>query len=483
MDCIDLIVLFAYLISVLALGWHFRHGDGPQEHFLAGRKMGALPIGLSIMVTSFSAINYVAIPEEIVGHGLYVIVSFPVFFLAAWPISKIWMPYFHRLRATTVYEFLETRYDGSVRRLACVLFLCWRFGWMAIALYVSGKILSVFSGWSPLVMIALCGLVATAYTSVGGVRAVMWTDVLQFIVLFSGIAFGVCHAYGTSGVSLVDIVYEGGRLMPFAPFDEEFLSFDPRVRMTLWSGLFGVFTAFMARYGADQVVMQRYFTAKDLKSAQRGIWLNAFASMLSLSLLACLGLAVYGYAVKTGALELGVATGRGTALKQLALMVKSFPTGVTGLIVSGILAATMSSIDSGINACSAGIVNDFPMLSSRVRSSRWMTFGLGLTVTVLAVVLLPYLNKHQSLFAVINKLVNGLGSPLLALVVLGMFSRWTTARGVFWGGVLGLLGSLGVSFFVKPLALQYYAVANLIVTLGCCYGCSALDKVLSSKRK
>ena len=467
MTTIDLVILAGYFLAVLYIGCLCRRKDtSAGEQYLAGHGMGWIPIGLSVMVTSFSAINFVALPEEVFSHGLYVVVSFPVFFLAAWPISRIWMPFFHGMRLTSVYEYFERRFDRRVRHLCSGLFLCWRFFWMATMLYASGKIFGVFTGWNLFVMIGLCGFIATAYTTLGGIRAVMWTDVLQFGVLFTGIALAVIYCFTGNVPSVWHTVLESGRLAPYVPFDRNFLSFDPRIRMTFWSGLLGVFTAFMARYGADQVVMQRYFTARDLRMAQRGIWLNAFASSVSLSLLALLGLAVYARASASGM----PLAGPGAALKALAAMIASFPTGLTGLVLAGILAATMSSVDSGINSCAAALWTDFPSVARRYGlTSRRLTFLLGGSVTLLSLVLVPVFGNRGEIFPIVNKFVNGLGSPLLAMMVLAMFSRRVTSCGMFYGGLTGLLASLAFGFFLKPLALQYYAVVNFMVCLAACY--------------
>ena len=473
----DKTVFILYLVIIFGIGLaSSRKENQNNEYFLAGRSMGWLPIGLSVMVTSFSAINYLAIPSEIFGYGLYVIVSFPVFFLAAWPISQIWMPYFHNLCVTSVYEILEKRYDVRVRSLASGLFILWRFFWMATALYASGKIMGALTGWPQWLLILLCGLIATLYTSNGGMRAVMWTDVAQFFVLFGGIALCVILSFRQNGSDVFRLAFEGGRLQPFAPLDGTFFSFDPRIRMTLWSGLVGTAVTFMARYGADQVVMQRYLTAKSLKAAQKGIWLNAAASTVSLSLLVLLGMALYANACCQGAfaadngLSLPAAQGQALALKQLSQLIRSFPPGVTGLILAGLMAATMSSIDSGINACTAAYVTDFQKrFNWEEIPSYILSLLIGVISTSLALLLIPAIGKSNSVFAIVNKLVNGLGSPLLCLMLLGMFSKRTNATGVFYGGIVGLLLSLGISFWLKPLALQYYAVANLLACLAACY--------------
>ena len=486
MGSLDLAVLIIYLLLILCIGWFFRIRQGGHDtFFLAGRNMGWFPIGLSVMVTTFSAINYLAFPNEVFSYGLYVLAALPVFFIAAWPITKIWMPFFHDMKLTSAYEYLEYRFSVQVRSLASGIFILWRLFWMATALYASGKIMSGLTGIGISYIILVAGLVATVYTFIGGMQAVMWTDVMQFFVLFGGILAGIIMTASHDGISsIIATAFEGGRLKPFYPFDPSYISLDPRIRMTLWSGLIGVFVAFLSRYGADQVVMQRYFTAKSLKMAQRGLWLNACVSFFALSLLAFFGLAVYAMAIKSGAVShdqwasFSPIQKKEMAMKQLAFVIKSFPPGITGLVVAGLLAATMSSIDSGINACSAAYVKDFHERlfyrnvqdsSDRCRMDRVLTIVIGLISTVLALVLIPLVGKTGSLFMIVNKLINAMGSPLLAIIVLGMFSRKVNSSGMLTGGLIGLIASISVSLFVKPLALQYYAVLNVLVTILPCY--------------
>ena len=469
MSLFDYLVIGVYLVLLLWIGWRFKTpSENPSEYFLAGRRMGWFPIGLSVMVTTFSAINYLALPGEVFDCGLYVLASFPVFLIAAWIVTGVWMPFFYNRKLVSLYEFLEERFDYKVRALASGLFLAWRFFWMATALYASAQIMSRLMDVSLPVVILVGGAVATLYTATGGMRAVMWTDVLQFFVLFGGIVLGLAFAMHEDE-SAFRIVLEGGRLKPFFPFDPAYLSFDPTIRMTLWSGLIGVTVAFLARYGADQMVVQRYFTAKDLRAARCGLWLNAFVSVLSLSLLVLFGLAVYIHAVKNGALDEGGIT-KGASLRQIAALIRDFPAGVTGVIAAALLAATMSSIDSGINSCCAAYLTDFHKRLFHFRlPGNLLTVCIGTAVTLFALIAVPLLGRTNTLFMIVNKFVNGLGSPLLTLIALAMFSKRVNASGMFAGGICGLIASLVISFCVKHLALQYYAVANLIVTAVFCY--------------
>jgi len=174
MNFADYAILFLYWILLLFLTWKYRKTSDESAHFfLAGRSLGALSVGLSIMVTSFSAVNYLALPGEVFVFGLYVSASLPAFFIAAIPITKYWIPFFHKIQAVSVYAFLENRYDLKVRILCSALFLLWRLFWMAAALYASCRIMSILTGMNFLLILLICGLGAAVYCTFGGMRAVI----------------------------------------------------------------------------------------------------------------------------------------------------------------------------------------------------------------------------------------------------------------------------------------------------------------------
>lgn len=462
-------VLLIYLLVLLGIGWRFRSsGKDDTSFFLAGRSMGYFPVGLSVMVTTFSALNYLAFPGEVYKHGLYVLVSLPVFFLAAVPIVYVWMPFFHRMKIVSVYQYFEKRFDWRVRALASGLFICWRLFWMATALFASAQMMSKLTGLPLTGTILASGIIAAVYTALGGMKAVMWTDVLQFFVLFGAIVLCVV-ACGFD--TAFQIAAREQRLIPWYPFDASYFSFDPRIRITFWSGLLGTFVMFLSRYGADQMVMQRYFSARDLRSAQRGLWLNGIVSVLALSLLVIFGLSLYVTEVLHSA-EPGAAP---EFMAAMASMIRRLPPVVSGLVAAGLFAATMSSIDSGLNSCCAAYMTDFHAhFSGRTVSVRGLTLAVGTLVTLLALTLIPLTARNHSLFAIINKFINALGSPLLAMMLLAMFSRKINASGMFWGGLAGFAASLIVSLTVHDLALHYYAVMSLVLTVLFCFGFSRI---------
>ena len=448
------------------------------------------------MVTAFSAINYTAFSGEVFSQGLYVALAVPVFVFVAFPITRIVMPFFHSMRLVSAYDYLERRFDIRVRCLASGIFIVWRLLWMATALFVPCKVLSDITGWNLYGLMLMGGAAAIVYTVAGGMRAVMWTDVAQFFVLFGGLALALFVASARTRGGLAGIFQsaaEGGLLRPFYPYDPAMLSPDPRIRITLWSAWIGTFTAFLARYGADQAILQRYFSARSLRDAQRGFWLSVAAAIFSL---ACL--AVLGFAMHAAFLDSGSAPAV-PPIEFFARFVREMPFGICGLLVAGLFAATMSSIDSGINSCSAAFMNDFYQPISRrsmsatvaeagldedeseaelLSLSRWLALGFGALAMGMAsyIILL-----EQSIFEIANRIINASGSPLLALFLIAMFSRRANSLGVLIGGILGFAWSVGVSLTVENLALHYYAVVNLAGTLALCWMASAIVGMWTEK--
>jgi SSS family transporter len=472
MTGIDWLILFAYLAGLLAVALRASRRDGsPSSFFLADRRMPALAVGLSVMATAFSATNYVALPSEVAAEGLYVLASLPAFVLVAPLINRVVIPFFRGMQLPTAYSFLELRFDGRVRVMATLMFLFWRWLWLSAALLALGAMASHLAQLPPLATIVVVGLIATAYTSWGGLRAIMWTDVLQFAVILASIALLTGAAAAQLPDGLADILttaHRDGRLKPASPFDPTFLSLDPTRRITLLSGLVGTMVVFIGRYGADQVMMQRYLAARSTAIARRGMWLNVAAALLALTLLACFGLVVHAY------LAHGVATLPAEGWKpgrMLAAVVSELPRGWRGLVLAGLAAATLSSVDSGINACAATILHDLRTKPADVESHasagqrRLASILCGLAIIVGAVLLAW---RNQNLFELANRIVNALGSPLLAIMALAMFSRRANSTGMLVGGTIGLVVSLYVSWQFNKLALHYYAVGNLALTLAAC---------------
>jgi solute:Na+ symporter, SSS family len=204
---VDYLIVFLYMIIMMWMGWYLsRKQVNIQDFFVAGRSMPWLATGMSLIATLMSTLSYLGAPGEMIKHGVaqfLAIIALPFVFLIVW---NLWVPFFMRLRLTSAYEYLEMRFGSGARLLGVVLYLYMRFLWMGAVIYSASIAISHItqdtapgaistltgglinfneSSWFYFVLIAT-GVVSTAYTVLGGISAVIWTDVVQMVVLFLG---------------------------------------------------------------------------------------------------------------------------------------------------------------------------------------------------------------------------------------------------------------------------------------------------------
>ncbi len=463
MSTLDYIILIGYLLATMAAGLLFKaRRRGFEDFSIAGRSVKWWPMGLSVMATAFSVVNFTAFPEEALRHGLYVWLVFPALVLAGAITCFAIIPFYHRFQPVSAYEFMERRFDSRVRRLTAAVFILWRVAWMCIVLYAAGAVIGAATGLSFWLIVLICSLASVIYTAAGGLRAIIKTDVLQFLVISAGIItalFLVVRNQDAAGI--LQHAVDAGRLRPFVPYDESMWSLDPFLRMSFWSCMIGGTVVFLTRYGVDQVVVQRYFAARSLRDAQIGFALNIVLLAIALVALTFLGLAV-------GDQMMPAAGARGTG-KFLGQFIASLPNGVVGLIVAGLFASVMSSLDSAMHSCATSVITDFvsrPGVGAPDAAVVRLVRQVTILLLLLAVLMTVVVRRFGTIFEVSNKIVNALGSPILALFVLGWIRGLRlSSRGVFIGGLLGVAWSMYASFFVKGLALHYYAFVNFGGTL------------------
>ena len=445
LSSLDYSLLLFYLLAVVGIGvWVGRGQKNTEDYFLAGRSMGWFPIGISTIASLYSAISYMGVPSEYRTHDLRLTVGMLSMIPTAAVVMYVFMPFYHRLQVYTAYEYLEKRFNVRVRARASAIFVVWRILWMGTAVYVPSLVLHTITGFPLIPMILCVGVVATLYTVVGGMRAVIWTDVAQFFVLTGGsvLALWVISSH-TSGFSEIwSVADQGGRnrILDW--------SLDPTIRITTWGALIGTLVANLAMYGADQVSVQRYLAAGSLKEMQKSFVLNTVGGWSMGILMIWIGLGLYAfYTMNPG--QLPEAIGGDQVFPYF--IATEMPIGLRGVMIAAILAAAMSSIDSGLNTCTTALITDFfkrfgwltrwagrasqDSAAQELRMSRILTLVLGIVVTVLAC----FVGALGTIIEITNKLVNSFAGPMLGIFVLGMLTRKTEWRGAFMGLLVGTL--------------------------------------------
>ncbi|HEX9885042.1 MAG TPA: sodium:solute symporter [Longimicrobiales bacterium] len=276
MTILDWGVFLVYFLGVVGFAlWQSRKNVGTAGYFLANKRLPWLAIGLSVMATQASAITFIGTTGQAFDDGMEFIQTYLGLPIAMVIICILFVPFFYRGGFYTAYEYLETRFGPATRSLTAFLFLLSRGMGAGIILYAPAIVLSVILGWDEVVTIAIMAVITILYTTVGGITAVIWTDVVQMLMMFGGIAVALTALLVglPSGVGFGDVVYIGGIQEMWTSID---LSWDPTNTYTIWSGLIGGLFLALAYFGTDQSQVQRYLTAESLKSSRLSLIFNAF---------------------------------------------------------------------------------------------------------------------------------------------------------------------------------------------------------------
>ena len=282
-----------YFLAVVGFAiWQSRKNVGVEGYFLANRRLPWWAIGLSVMATQASAITFIGTTGQAFDDGMEFIQVYLALPLAMVFICIFFVPFFYRARLYTAYEYLEKRFDPKTRSLTAFLFLLSRGMGAGIILYAPAIVLSVILRWDEMVTISIMAVVTILYTVTGGITAVIWTDVIQMLMMFGGIvvALVVMFLELPHGVGLGDVVYIGGIQRMWASID---WSWDPTNTYTIWSGIVGGLFLALAYFGTDQSQVQRFLTAKSLKNSKLSLIFNAFVKVPMQFLILSIGVLLF----------------------------------------------------------------------------------------------------------------------------------------------------------------------------------------------
>ena len=275
MHPIDWIVVLVYFAAIVSIGWYTGRGNQSiEDFFLARRSMPWYAIGLSVMATQASAITLVGTTGQGYVDGMRFIQIYFGLPIAMVILCVTLVPFFYRAKIFTAYEYLEERFDTKTRSLTSFLFLLGRGLSDAVVIYAPSVVLSIVFGIDETLIIILIGLGATLYTAAGGMRAVMWVEMWQMMVIFLGILFclGAVITGLPESISLIDAIRIAGATGRTETVD---FNLDPKVTYTFWSGLCGGVFLMLSYFGTDQSQVQRYLTARSLAESRLALLFSA----------------------------------------------------------------------------------------------------------------------------------------------------------------------------------------------------------------
>ena len=458
------LVLTLYLLSMLGVGVYFSKKEKTTgDFFVAGKRIPWWAAGLSIYGTMLSSVTMMAIPATTYRLDWLTYVSGLMIMIVAPIITKVYLPFFRRTNITTAYEYLELRFNLASRLYGSALFILIQLGRQGVVLVLPALALSTVTGMSPYVCIILMGSMVTIYTVIGGIEAVVWTDVMQVIVLFGG-------AVASLAVALLKIDCGLGEAFGTALADGKFrlvkLGWD-YTEMTLWVIIIGNILQNLIPYTADQAIVQRYLTTPSEKAASKAIWTNAFMSIFSAIVFFGLGTALYVF-YKFNPERLDPRLPNDSIFSHF--ISNELPIGMAGLVVAGIFAAAQSTVSGSINSVSTAITTDFykrfarPGTNDRkyLSIAKWWTGVFGVFCTCVALLLIYYGSRIESLWFTATRIMGLLGGGLAGMFALGIFTKFATGRGALAGALIAGCVQFYIAFYTDT-HFYLYAGTGIVV--------------------
>ncbi|KYO39274.1 sodium-dependent multivitamin transporter isoform X2 [Alligator mississippiensis] len=444
---VDYAIFGLVLALSMAIGLYYALSGGRQrtvrEFLLADRSMGCLPVALSLLATFQSAVAILGVPAEIYRFGTEYWFLGCCYLLGLLIPAHVFIPIFYRLQLTSAYEYLELRFNKTVRVCGTVTFIFQMVIYMGVVLYAPALTLNAVTGFDLWAAVLTMGLVCALYTTLGGLKAVIWTDVFQTLVMFVGqltvIVVGTQKVGGMGRVWQVAAAHDRISGIDLNP--------DPYERHTFWTLAFGGVFMMLALYGVNQAQVQRYLSSRSEREAVLSCYAVFPCQQIVLSLGCIMGLVMFAYNQEhplTAAQSL--ASPDQMVLYFVMDILQGLP-GLPGLFVACLFSGSLSTISSAFNSLATVTMEDlirphFPSLreSQATLLSKVLAFSYGLVCLGMAYISSMMGSVLQAAISIFGMV----GGPLLGVFCLGMFFPCANSL----GAIVGLAAGLAMAFWV-----------------------------------
>ncbi len=450
MATLDYVIIVVYMVGIIAAGLLCRGKQNSAEDYFSGGGtmggfIGTLAVGLSIAATFFSGISFVALPSLMISEGSKVILIFAALIPSALIVCLWFIPRYLAFGGLHPYEIIATRLGSRVRGATSALYVLLRLGWMATLIYAPTIVLLTLLDLGPewlWPVILVVGLTSTFYTVFAGLRGVVVTDAIQMVVILGSLMLAAIFA-------LSQIPFEPGdwlkQMSDQGKLSAPAMSLDFTERFTIWGILLGISVSNLAIYIGDQMSLQRYLATGETRAAQKSFIYNLAGVVAMLFMLMAIGIVILLW--QTYHPEVLLPENPDKVFPAFVSVV--LPVGLSGLMIAAILAATMSSITSGINALAGAITIDF-IQPSRPDASpgfflwagRLLSIGVGITATIGA----GFAARLGTLYDVSQAVLGVFLGPILGVVILAMLSRRVSQTRVLIAIVASCLLGVVVAF-------------------------------------
>ena len=482
MEILDYVLMVAFLVTIMLLSFFFTwRGKNTNDYLLAGGKVAWWAIGISYVMALTSTVSIVSTPGEAYNNGLRL-------YIMEWfaPITGLvffflFMRFYFTTKTFTPFTYLERRFDPRMRKIISALFFLSRTSILAMVIFTCGMIFKGLADWPLWIAILVIGISGTIYCTLGGFKAVVWTNVLQFFVLGGGllVTIVVCVAAVDGGfLGVIKYAFANGRGFNFDAVNADFFSFDPHVRLTFWLLLLSSLHAYMFYNSADQVTIQQLLSTSSYKEAQKSFISSIIIFVPLGAILWFMGLAMFAYFGQHP-----MPGGNPAGDVALFTFIKAkLPSPLPGLLASAMLAAALSTIGALIIGLSTVVTKDFYLRFLRPQAtehhqvvfSRLMIIFFGMFGTSMALLISFSSSRLGETVIEANAIWGSAVAVIAPIFFIGVFNPRCNARHAFISMIFGLLVIAAmVIFYIKtridgnPISYLAIAMAGFLATIMC----------------
>jgi solute:Na+ symporter, SSS family len=464
MNPIDLAVIAVYIAGCTLLGtWLGSRSQGLKGYFLGESNIPAWAVMISIVATETSIVTFLSVPGvAYAGDFRFLQLAFG-YLLGRVVVATVLLPAYFRGEIFTAYQLLQDRFGGPTRTTASILFLVARSLGDGLRLFLAATVLEHLIGWSLEASILAVAAITVVYTFLGGMRAVIWTDVIQFSVYILGATVALTILAGKLPGGWAELFRTAGAAGKFRLLD---FSVDLTQKYTFWAGLIGGMFLNTATHGADQLMVQRYLSARSQRQAAVALVASGFIVLAQFAFFLLIGVSLwvfYGaFPPSAGVGSKVVAVGSSDQVFTY-FIVHYLPTGVLGLVIAALFSAAMGTLAGSLNSAASTIVNDLyrPFTGRHderhlMRVSRVMTVAWGVVLTAVAFGARHLKENVVDNALTVASLVSGI---LLGLFLLGILTRRVGQTAALAGVIAGASAVIYAKFGTS-LAWPWFALVG-----------------------
>ncbi|XP_060701181.1 sodium-coupled monocarboxylate transporter 1-like [Hemiscyllium ocellatum] len=432
-------VLMLFISALIGIYQAFKaRGQQSNVQFLLGnRELRALPVALSLASSFMSAITVIGTPVEVYRFGAMFLIFCFTYAIVITITAELFLPIFYRLNITSAYEYLQMRYSKIVRYIGTSFFIIQTVLYTGIVIYAPALTLNQVTGFDLWGVLVGTGLVCTLYCTLGGLKAVVWTDVFQMTVMIIGFVAVIIRGVVIHGsfTQILNISYHGGRL--------NFWDFDPSPvrRHTFWTIVVGGTFVWTAIYGINQSQVQRYLSCRSQFDAKLALYFNLVALWIIAICAVFTGLVMYAVYHQCDPVTQKKVRAPDQLLPYLVMdILRDYP-GVPGLFVAAAYSGTLSTVSSSINALAAVTVADVikPFTDLSEMKLAWISKGLSFMYGIICIAMAALTSVMGGILQAALTIFGILGGPLLGIFLLGMLFRYANSVGALSGFVVSVI--------------------------------------------